>query len=107
MFLTNAGDQEYEKVEVNVRDIVKIHIYEIGIFIGTVEAVTKDFISLRNTKLLKSINPDTTMYIRKETIFYTDEIYRLSVVGERCSKKGLSPLVTEKFNEKESLSWLV
>lgn len=89
LLLTNAGYENEKNIEVDIKDIVKVFVYEIGTLVGTVEAVTQDYLSLRNITLIKPLYPETILNLKNPTIFYNDEIYRISVIGKRCNVKPL------------------
>lgn len=77
-----------QKIEVETRELVRIHIDEIGTLVGTVEAVTKDYMSLKNIIVLEPVN-ESTLLFQGSILFYSDEIKDISVIGQKCNVQPL------------------
>ena len=89
--------QKEKKVEVGVRDLVRIRVSEFGMLIGFVEAITYDYIFLRNIVVTEPLVQQFTSFFKKQVIFYRHEIEGISVIGNRCNVK---PLLHQKSNAK-------
>jgi hypothetical protein len=84
LMLKDLESETTKKVEVNVRDIVRMDVHDIGVLVGTVEAVSQDYISLRNIVLIKPIIPEMVLTLKKPIIFYNNEILNVTVIGKKC-----------------------
>jgi len=77
-----------KNIEVDINELVRLHIGEIGTLVGTVEAISNDYISLKNIVVIEPID-ESTFKFQGSILFYSDEIQDISVIGGRCDIKPL------------------
>lgn len=77
-----------KKINIDIRDLVRLHIEEIGTLVGSVEAISKDYISLKNIMVIEPVD-ESTLLFQGSILFYSDEINSISVIGGKCDVKPL------------------
>lgn len=88
-----------QKIEVSIEDLIRLEVSGIGIFVGTVEAVSQDYISLKKIVILDLFN-ESTFIFQDSILFYSDEILNMVVIGGKCN---IQPLKQVNVSGKTSI----
>ncbi|MDP4087243.1 MAG: hypothetical protein Q8934_22020 [Bacillota bacterium] len=76
------------QVDVNIGEKVMVTIWDCGCFTGYVNGVTDDYISLTDLEQIDKLFPHSTIFIKKPSIFYNEEIY--CIVSVEAQKEGVA-----------------
>ncbi|WP_019156908.1 hypothetical protein [Robertmurraya massiliosenegalensis] len=80
--------QKQQEIDIDVKDLVELSVKDFGVLVGTVEAITTDYISLRNLVVTEPVD-DSTLIFQGSVLFYIEEIIAISIIGGTCNVKPL------------------